>query len=110
MMFPKYKYFRSKEHLKNVASLPCQHCLAEGQTQAAHSNWAMFGNKGKGIKASDEYTAALCVTCHQSLDSGSKMTKAERIEMWEDAHRLTVTMLRMRGLWPDDVPLPRGFR
>ena len=34
------------------------------------------------------------------------MTKAERMEMWEDAHKLTVTILTMRGLWPDDVPLP----
>jgi hypothetical protein len=108
LMFPKHKYIRSKKHLQNVASLPCQHCLIEGQTQAAHSNQLIHG-KGRGIKASDEYTAALCVTCHQILDSGSTMTKAERIEMWEDAHRLTVTMLRMRGLWPDDVPLPKGF-
>lgn len=108
MMFPKHNYVRSKKHLKNVALLPCQHCLAEGQTQAAHSNQLIHG-KGRGIKASDEYTAALCVTCHQNLDSGSTMTKDERIEMWEDAHRLTVTILTMRGLWPKDVPLPKGL-
>ena len=63
----KFNYFRSKNHLKNVADLPCQHCGAEGQTQAAHSNWAKHG-KGRGIKASDEYTAALCQACHAELD------------------------------------------
>jgi hypothetical protein len=106
MQIKKFNYFRSKQHLKNVASLPCQHCLAEGQTQAAHSNQLIHG-KGRGIKASDEYTAALCFHCHSQLDQGASMTKAERMEMWEDAHRLTVTILRLRGLWPDDVPLPR---
>lgn len=108
MQVKKFNYFRSKKHLKNVALLPCQHCLAEGQTQAAHSNQLIHG-KGRGIKASDEYTAALCVTCHQNLDSGSTMTKAERQQMWFDAHYLTVHILNLRGLWPIDVPLPKGF-
>jgi hypothetical protein len=106
MMFPKYKYFRSKQHLKNVASLPCQYCGAEGQTQAAHSNWALFGNKGKGIKASDEYTAALCQTCHYQLDQGSKLSKQERQDMWTEAHKRTYNKLKSLGLWSKDVPMP----
>ena len=106
MMFPKYKYFRSKQHLKNVASLPCQCCGAEGQTQAAHSNWAMFGNKGKSIKASDEYTAALCMSCHYDIDQGAKWSKAERQQAWSVAHYKTVQALVDSGQWPVDVPVP----
>jgi hypothetical protein len=105
MMIPKFKYFRSKQHLKNVASLPCQHCGLEGSTQAAHSNWAKYGNKGKGVKASDEYTAALCIRCHFILDQGSKLTKEERIDMWEKAHRKTIERLIELDLWPDEVKI-----
>lgn len=103
--FPKFNYYRNKRHLKNVASLPCQHCFSEWQTQAAHSNQLIHG-KGRGIKASDEYTAALCVTCHQNLDSGASMTKSERQSMWQAAHIKTVEKLTKLGLWPDDVPIP----
>jgi hypothetical protein len=106
MMFPKYKYFRSKQHLKNVASLPCQYCGVEGQTQAAHSNWSLFGNKGKGIKASDEYTAALCQTCHFQLDQGNKLSKQERQDMWTESHKRTYNKLKSLGLWPPEVPMP----
>lgn len=102
-MIPKYKYFRSKKHLKNVASLACQNCGLEGKTQAAHSNWADLGNKGHGIKASDEYTAALCIRCHFQLDQGSKMTKDERRELWQKAHRKTITALIEQGLWPEEL-------
>jgi hypothetical protein len=109
MMFPKHNYVRSKKLLENARKIPCQHCLADdGTVVAAHSNQLIHG-KGRGIKASDEYIASLCFHCHSQLDQGASMTKAERQEMWEDAHRLTVTMLRLRGLWPDDVPLPKGF-
>jgi hypothetical protein len=108
MQIKKFNYFRSRQHLKNVASLPCQHCFVEGKTQAAHSNQLIHG-KGRGIKASDEYTAALCFDCHMKLDQGTGMSKAERMAMWFDAHYLTVHILNIRGLWPDDVPLPKGF-
>ena len=106
LKYPKTKYFRSKQHLKNVASLPCQCCDIEGQTQAAHSNWAMFGNKGKGIKASDEFTAALCQTCHYDLDQGSKLSKDERQKMWIMAHIRTYNKLKSLGLWPEEIPMP----
>ena len=105
MMFPKFNYFRSKAHLKNVADLPCQNCYIEGQTQAAHSNWAEHG-KGRGIKASDEFTAALCQTCHYELDQGSKLSKDERQKMWIMSHIRTYNKLKSLGLWPKDVPMP----
>ena len=93
MMFPKQNYFRSKKYLKLVASLPCQICGMENQTQAAHSNWAEFGGKGKSLKASDEFTAALCQTCHWEIDQGVKLTKQQRQEMWQAAHEKTIKAL-----------------
>jgi len=103
-MIPKFKYFRSKKHLKNVASLACQRCGLEGSTQAAHSNRLIHG-KGRGVKASDEYTAALCIRCHFILDQGSKLTKEERVDMWEKAHRKTIERLIELDLWPDEVKI-----
>ena len=71
MMFPKTKYLRDKKRLQACRSLPCQHCGAEdGTVVAAHSNEGIHG-KGRGIKASDEFVAALCFTCHANLDQGS---------------------------------------
>ena len=92
--------------MMNVASLPCQMCGADGQTQAAHANWAKFG-KGRGIKASDEYTAALCQGCHYMLDQHPALSKLERQTMWEYAWRKTVKELVERGLWSPDVEVPR---
>jgi hypothetical protein len=82
----------------NVADLPCQNCYIEGQTQAAHSNWAEHG-KGRGIKASDEYTAALCQTCHTELDQGSHLSKDQRRQMWDRAYERTKERLKEQNLW-----------
>lgn len=102
MMIPKFNYYRSKKHLKNVASLPCQNCYIEDQTQAAHSNWAEHG-KGRSIKASDEFTAALCQTCHTELDSGARLSKEQRRMLWDMAYQRTVIRLKSQGLWPDEL-------
>jgi hypothetical protein len=101
----KFNYFRNRKHLINVANLPCQNCYIEGQTQAAHSNQAVHG-KGRGIKASDEYTAALCQTCHAELDSGARLNKEQRRELWQMAYQKTVNKLIENNLWPVDIPLP----
>jgi len=110
MQYLKQTYFRSVKHLKNVASLPCQVCGLDGQTQAAHSNWVQWGGKCKGKKASDEYTAAMCQHCHYEIDQGGKLNKAERQKIWLAAHIQTVRKLQELGLWPTDVPLPEGLR
>ena len=102
---PKQQYFRSRKHLMNVAELPCQNCYIEGQTQAAHSNWAEHG-KARGLKASDEYTAALCQACHTELDSGARLTKEQRRDLWQMAYQRTVNRLVKNNLWPVDIPLP----
>jgi hypothetical protein len=108
MMFPKYTYYRSKTHLKNVASLLCQHCGRDGSVQAAHSNWSEHG-KGRGIKASDIYTAALCQDCHQELDQGNHLSKEERKRMWIEAHKKTVFTMTMLDLWPRDIGIPLEY-
>lgn len=91
--------------MMNVADLPCQNCYIEGQTQAAHSNWAEHG-KGRGIKASDEYTAALCQTCHTELDSGTRLNKEQRRDLWQMAYQKTVNKLVEKNLWPVDIAKP----
>lgn len=105
MQIRKFNYYRSKKHLKNVASLDCQICGATGFIQAAHSNQMQHG-KGRGIKSSDEYTAALCLKCHFEVDQGKDLTKDERQLMWYLAHNLTVAKLCEQGKWPADVPVP----
>jgi hypothetical protein len=103
MIIPKFNYFRSKSHLKNVAELPCQNCYIEGQTQASHSNWVDLGGKGRGLKSSDEYTAALCCSCHAMIDSGAKLTKEQRRNLWVMAWQKTVARLKASGKWPDGI-------
>lgn len=105
-MRQKFQYWRSKKHLANVASLPCQNCGLEGQTQAAHSNLSIHG-KGRSIKASDEYTVALCFACHHDLDAGHSLTKDEKQRMYFDALRNTWLELLARDLVVVDVPVPK---
>lgn len=102
---PKFAYVRSRKLLQAVASLPCQHCGRHGCTQAAHSNQAAHG-KGRSIKASDIYTAALCETCHAALDQGSHMTREQRVTLWAGAWRNTVRSLLASGLWPTEIEIP----
>ena len=87
---------RDKAWLKAVASLDCQRCGMSGQTQAAHANWSKYG-KGLGMKAHDCFVAALCQTCHFSIDQGAQMSGKERQEAWEDAFRSTLIALHQSG-------------
>lgn len=78
--------------------MPCQLCETEdGTVVAAHSNQLVDG-KGKGIKASDYRIAALCFTCHTDIDQGNKLSKEQRREFWEIAHRRTIGELFERDL------------
>jgi len=93
MMFPKTKYLRDKKRLEACRALPCQHCGAEdGTAVAAHANNAIYG-KGRGIKASDEFVAALCFTCHANLDQGKTLSKEEKSQMWHNAFVRTKVLL-----------------
>lgn len=103
--FQKTQYVRSRQLLMAVASLPCQHCGRQGMTQAAHSNQSVHG-KGRGIKASDIYAAALCAYCHAELDQGKKWDQEQKATVWGDAWRKTVRTLLNEGMWPKNVPVP----
>lgn len=97
MGFPKFQYMRSKSHLRKVAALPCQICGAGAPSQASHSNSAKHG-KGRGIKASDEFTAALCPSCHFEIDQGNKLNKEEKLAWWEQAYERTQQLLNKKAI------------
>jgi hypothetical protein len=81
----------------HVASLPCQWCGAAGPSQVAHSNQSKDG-KGMGLKAYPWRVAALCPPCHLLVDSLPTLSKIERREAWDDAHRATIGELFRLGL------------
>ena len=90
--------YRNKKLLEACRELPCQHCGAQdGTVVAAHSNQLRDG-KGRGLKAHDYRVASLCYTCHMELDQGANLSKQERIDMWEEAHRKTIGLLFEREL------------
>jgi hypothetical protein len=76
----------------------CFGCLRnnDGSIVSAHSNQLRDG-KGKSIKAHDFRIAFLCGVCHHAIDQGSKLSREERREMWENAHRLTIGWLFTTG-------------
>lgn len=85
--------YRNKKLLEIVREAPCQTCGAQdGTVVAAHSNQLRDG-KGRSIKAHDYRIAALCYSCHAQLDQGSKMSKEDRVDIWEMAHRKTIGWL-----------------
>ena len=85
--------YRNKKLLEVVRESPCQLCGCEdGTVVAAHSNQLRDG-KGRGIKAQDYRIAALCYRCHTELDQGSNLSRDERQERWEEAHRKTIGWL-----------------
>jgi len=99
-MLAKTNYFRSPALMRLYRTLPCQHCgIDDGSVCGAHSNQSVHG-KGRGIKAGDQYCASLCHACHTALDQGSHMSRQERAEMWDAAHRKTVAALQQKGVWP----------
>ena len=105
MRFPKFAYFRSDKHLRNVASLPCQLCGVHDQTQASHSNQAIHGH-GRSIKASDAFTAAICVREHAQIDQGRQMSQDERVARWTLAYHRTVREMLKQELWPLKLAIP----
>jgi hypothetical protein len=89
--------YRNKKLLELVRQSPCQTCGSQdGTVVAAHSNQLRDG-KGRGMKAHDYRIAALCYRCHMELDQGTKMTKEERADSWDEAHRGTIGWLFENG-------------
>ena len=89
--------YRNKRLLQAVKDCPCCSCgTHDGTVVAAHSNQLRDG-KGRGTKAADYRIAALCHRCHSELDQGMRLSREQRIELWEEAHRRTVAWLFESG-------------
>jgi len=85
--------YRNQKLLEIIRNSPCQNCGTQnGTVCAAHSNQLRDG-KGRSLKAHDFRVAALCFRCHANLDQGYQMSKEERTEFWEEAHRKTIAWL-----------------
>jgi len=89
--------YRNKKLLALAQFAPCMHCgIEDGTIVAAHSNQLRDG-KGRGLKSHDYRIGFLCGAHHSELDQGYAMTKFERVQMWEDAHRKTIGWLFENG-------------
>lgn len=105
---PKTAYVRDERLRDMCRAMACQHCGKSGPDAGvtwAHSNQAEHG-KGKGIKASDVYVAALCDSCHFQIDQGKDWPQDVKVRVWEAAHRRTKLHALANGLWPKDIPCP----
>ena len=87
--------YRNTKLLELANDCPLCHCCGranDGTIVAAHSNQLRDG-KGRGIKAHDFRVAFLCSSCHYSIDQAPNLSKEERRELWEEAHRKTIGWL-----------------
>ena len=96
--------YRDRRLLDAVRELPCTWPLPhlcesghEGPCEPAHSNQQRDG-KGTSIKAHDYRVAALCHRAHEICDQGKHLTKEQRREAWDEAHRKTMGLLFERGI------------
>lgn len=90
---------RDSKRLAAIRKLPCVRC-GNPDSQAAHSNSAKHG-KGRGIKASDQFTIPLCHSCHSQFDQyklGNREQSEAMFEKW-----LVKTELMMNLKDQDDV-------
>lgn len=67
----------------------CVLCGSNGPIQVAHENY----NKAMGKKRPYWRSAALCVRCHTSIDSGKDLTRDERRQLMEVAIQKTHELL-----------------
>lgn len=86
---------RSTKRLNEIRKLPCIKC-GQSPSQAAHSNSSKHG-KGRGIKASDEFTVPLCYSCHSAFDKFELGTRQESEAMFERWLEKTERMLNLNN-------------
>lgn len=91
---PKAPRIADRAWLRVVHEIECCVLCGRHGIQAAHSNQ----DRGKGQKASDCLTAALCPTCHVEIDSGKTLAREERRARMDRAIVLTLQELVRRGL------------
>ena len=89
--------YRNPKLLKLAKDAPCMICGAmDGTIVAAHSNQLRDG-KGTGIKSHDFRCSFLCNLCHTMIDNGKELSREERVDVWENAHRRTIAWLFNSG-------------
>lgn len=92
-----------RDHILTGLAAQAPHCMNpacrrpnRGDIVASHSNLQADG-KGMSLKASDAAIAFLCsFPCHHEVDQG-KRPQAERLDIWEAAHRATMIWLIETG-------------
>ena len=97
---PKFNYLRSQTYLNLIRSLHCCNCSISPRSEAAHSNQGRHG-KGKGIKASDEFTIPLCKKCHAIYDQNKN--RLAFVEWFNMRHGMIIHALKMTGDLPKNV-------
>jgi hypothetical protein len=89
--------YRNPKLLKLAKDAPCVLCGSnDGTVVACHSNQLRDG-KGTGIKSHDHKIAFCCMAHHNIIDSGKELSREERIVLWEEAHRKTISWLFENG-------------
>jgi hypothetical protein len=86
---------RDHKRLAAIRKLPCVRC-GQSPSQAAHSNSSKHG-KGRGIKASDEFTVPLCAICHSQFDQFKLGTRQESEALFDQWLEKTERMLNLRN-------------
>lgn len=100
--------YRSEQHRRNVAALPCANCGRWNRSQAAHMNGIEFG-KGLGLKVSDALMFPLCADnawgrgCHSMLDQGGIYDKATAVGLQITWLHQTRDELKRLGQWPEQA-------
>ena len=102
---PKFAYVRDERLRDMCRAMRCDMGGPDAGVTWAHSNQGEHG-KGKGIKASDVFVAAMCTACHSELDQGKDWPQDVKLRVWEAAHRRTKLHALANGLWPKDIPCP----
>ena len=104
-MFSKQSVVRSEPYRRLVAALPCKVCGIQGYSQAAH-----VPPDGKGIKADDRETFALCCTrpgipgCHVEFDQYRMFPKREAVTVGQAWATDTRRQIEAMGKWPAKLP------
>lgn len=71
--------------------------VCQGLIEYAHSNQLRDGH-AKALKSHDFRIALICHSAHAEHDQGKNLSKDERREAWDEAHRRTVGVLFMRDI------------
>jgi hypothetical protein len=102
---PKQNAVRSEAYRRLVASMPCKACGIQDYSQAAHTHQG-----GKGIKADDRDTFALCCPregvegCHADFDQYRMFPKHTARIVGAAWAADTRRAIKAAGKWPAKLP------